>query len=181
MKRTSQALLLVPLALLAVSCANFSVKRLKPGQATLDTHGAVTRSGPEEGVRFYRPWPYVLIRKEGKDGSMPSFSAQVLMLPDPEQEYVITWKPGFGSVKPSFQLTDGWNLTGVSSEVTAGTAPMLGSLASLITAAAADFVVKDEADLKPGLYKMVWDSGTKMWKVQKDRIAIPFPLVEPKP
>src|SRR4051812_24904580 len=98
------ALLIMTVSSIGNSCANVTVRRLKENEITpipLDngapSHTAGEQS-PSEGVRFWRTHPYVVISKnpppakaattDGHDNSTPvpapSYSAQIIQLPDPE-------------------------------------------------------------------------------------------------
>ena len=172
-------LALISLASLCAGCAGLTVKRAEDG---------------DEGVRFRRPKPYlVLTRGEvepsdgqekkggGKEapavdasakasGGEPTpvkLTAKIVMLPDPDpaQEYVIDWNNGwFGSVSPKFTLTDGWNLTGMDSSVEAGGSAALTSLAEVV-GSIADFAAAPGTPTPPGIYPLELDPGTKQWRL----------------
>lgn len=137
---------IVLVALVFTSCANITVRQLTPEKPY------------DEGVRFYRPWPYLSVSQEQDANKNPILKAQVIMLPDasPEGEYVVEWKSGwFGTVNPNFNLADGWNMTGFNSKVETNAAALvtsLGSFAGAIGLASTDGS-KHEA-IGPGLYRM---------------------------
>jgi hypothetical protein len=133
------------LALLCAGCASVSVRRLDKGDA-----------GYDEGVRFYRPWPYLSITKEVGANNAKTLKAEIVMLPDadPSNEYVVQWSAGwFGTTNPNVTLSEGWNLTGFNSKVEAGTSALLTSLAGVATSIK-DVRTTGEPELVPGLYRM---------------------------
>lgn len=62
----------------------------------------------DNGIRFYRPKPYLLVTPADPTGRMVKL--EVLQLPDYSEEYSIHPK---GKKPPAVQLQDGWNLVGV--------------------------------------------------------------------
>jgi hypothetical protein len=154
------------LVLLTASCAEISVHKLKENGADYT-----------EGVRFYRPWPYLSVTKELDANKNPMFKTQFLMLPDadPTNEYVVEWKSGwFGTVNPNFNLTDGWNLVAFNGKVESGTPAVISSVASLATAVG--FSEREEDKLVPGLYRMertLLDPGPHGEKVYGWKPAMP--------
>ena len=75
----------------------------------------------KEGIRFYRPEPYlqVTITTTEKDGKVvdKKVESKILWLPNKKEEYVIKVKSGIGSVNAKIQLQDGWNFTGIDAAV----------------------------------------------------------------
>ena len=133
-------MLAVPLASAVTSCANVRVSRLRDPNAC------------EPGIRFYRPHPYVLVKVE-----TDKVTAQIVQLPDRDQEYLVDWNPGFGTVKPSLQLADGWNLTSFNSEIATGASGLADLLAAAGALAFADDGGPDEVKL--GLFRLEWVPG----------------------
>jgi hypothetical protein len=62
----------------------------------------------DNGIRYYRPKPYLLVTPADATGRMVKL--EVLQLPDYCEEYSIHPK---GKKPPAVQLKDGWNLVGV--------------------------------------------------------------------
>src|SRR2546427_620160 len=60
-----------------------------------------------EGLRFYRPWPYLWVTSAAGKGC----TTRVVWLPRTNQEYAIKTTGVLGSVTFKPVLTDGWNLT----------------------------------------------------------------------
>ncbi len=65
-------------------------------------------SPADNGIRYYRPKPYLLVTPADATGRMVKL--EVLQLPDYCEEYSIHPK---GKKPPAVQLKDGWNLVGV--------------------------------------------------------------------
>lgn len=65
-------------------------------------------SPDDNGIRFYRPKPYLLVTPADSTGRMVKL--EVLQLPDYCEEYSIHPR---GKKPPGVQLKDGWNLVGV--------------------------------------------------------------------
>ncbi|MHB1559288.1 MAG: hypothetical protein ACYC61_17700 [Isosphaeraceae bacterium] len=65
-------------------------------------------SPDDNGIRFYRPKPYLLVTPADPTGRMVKL--EVLQLPDYCEEYSIHPR---GKKPPGVQLKDGWNLVGV--------------------------------------------------------------------
>lgn len=115
----------------------------------------------KNGIRFYRPQPYILVSQTKDDkGSPTGNSISVVYLPDPTQEYVIRVDAGFGSVSMKPTLTDGWNLVGLDTTIDTKipeTITALVGAAKLGVAPGAKQVPGHDVEetIKPGLYKLV--------------------------
>lgn len=83
---------------------------------------------PAQGLRFNRPAPFLWVTTDEKGACVP----QVVWMPDPLQEYVITTSAGIGSVEFSPTLENGWNLNGFESDIESKTAENLTALSGLI-------------------------------------------------
>ena len=85
----------------------------------------ITSDNPyREGLRFYRPYPYLWVTKD-KDGNL---QGSILYLPNKNEEYVIRVKSGIGSVDAKFTLENGWNLTGLNEVRDSKTPEMITAL-----------------------------------------------------
>jgi hypothetical protein len=83
----------------------------------------------EEGIRYYRPKPYLLVTPTDKTtvvekttviepGTSPNaVQIKLQYLPDFTEEYAIQVDPGIGIVDVSIQLQDGWNLVGINEKL----------------------------------------------------------------
>lgn len=140
MKRTLLVCMLVPLAL---GCARLEIRQAKPS----DT----------EGLRFYRPWPYLWITVNEKGKCVPS----ITYLPNTSQEYLIIPHSGFGSMTLKASLRDGWNLISFDSAVDTKTSEVLNAVGGLLGKLAPAGKTKmeggQERTLSPGLYRFDFD------------------------
>lgn len=92
------ALLMLGARALSVSCASTQIKRVSPG-------------GDEEGIRFYKPVPYLLVtaaqtREEGSASGI-NYTAKVVWLPDYSDVYAIKPIGRLGSADLTVTLQDG--------------------------------------------------------------------------
>ncbi len=104
--------LLVCVSLLS-SCAGYKV---------LPAETDAIKASAQEGLRFYRPQPYLIISASAEapataSGKAPAGQAevgltyQIVYLPDYTKGYVLQRKGGLGTVDASAKLTSGWMLT----------------------------------------------------------------------
>ena len=84
--------LLTVLIFLMVSCASVEITRITP------------ENPYKEGIRFYRPYPYLLVTKD-KEGK--NLESKIIYLPNKNEEYAIKVKSGIGTVDTKFTLEDG--------------------------------------------------------------------------
>ena len=121
-----------------------------------------------EGIRFYRPAPYLVI-SAGSNGSKQSsangkiatsnmLQFTVVWMPDLSQEYIIRAKPGLGSVAFNPTLENGWNLTGLNASADSKTAELLTALAGFMPKALTGAGGPGAAQLKPGMYRFLFQT-----------------------
>jgi hypothetical protein len=109
-----------------------------------------------EGLRYYRPWPYLMV-SETKDGEGLEF--KIVYLPDLSQEYAVQVRAGFGTVDFKPTLENGWNLVAVDAKVDSRTKEVMEAAAGLIGAGAklaAGSRARDSG-LRPGIYRFIVD------------------------
>jgi hypothetical protein len=117
----------------------------------------VTPQNPyEEGLRFYRPHPYLWVTKDKSGGLQGS----IIWLPDKSQEYVATAKSGLGSAESRLTLEDGWNLTGFSESRESPTAAMITALTGSLQDITKVLPAANREELRPGLYVFTFDDKT---------------------
>jgi hypothetical protein len=137
---------LLPLAL-SLACSHVSITRLSPEHPY------------ESGLRFHRPWPYLLVTADRNDVAQ----AQILYLPDLSEEYVIEPKVRLGSVDVKVTLADGWQLTSLGASADPQIAETLDAVSGLIGAASklgvAPSATPSTFPLAPGLYRLVYAGG----------------------
>ena len=100
----------------------------------------------ENGVRYYRPKPYLLVQAapqqvtENKVVSQhytgEAVSIRLEYLPDFSEEYAIDVRPGLGSAEVSVELDDGWNLTSINQTLDSNFDDNVAAIAELASAAA---------------------------------------------
>ncbi|WFU01950.1 hypothetical protein QA648_17900 [Rhizobium sp. CB3171] len=117
--RALLSLMLIPL--LATSCAGVQVKRVT--------------SRDQSGIRYWRPAPYLAL-VETKTDKTVTCDVKSFYLPDKTEEYAITISAGMGAVKATPTLTDGWNLTSLSTDVDSKTNENITAIKGLLKEAA---------------------------------------------
>jgi hypothetical protein len=133
----------------AVGCSSVTIKKVAKGDTTT------------EGLRFYRPAPYLVVTKDtAKDTSL---TYKIIYLPDKSEEYTIQTNAGIGTVENTYTLTDGWELTNYTdkrdtkiTEAVTGAAGMVTALATLKS------VHEDDKTLQaitPGIYALEFDEN----------------------
>ncbi len=122
-----------------------------------------------EGLRFYRPWPHLLVTVDG-DGKC---AASITYLPDLSSQFVIIPHAGLGSVTLNPTLENGWNLTGLNSTVDTKFADNLNAVTGFIGKVAgaasgakpSSITGKEESevegDIRPGLYRLNAEPAVK--------------------
>ena len=137
----AKKLLLWALMLLMLGCARLEIRK--------------ATSSDTEGLRFYRPWPYLWITVNDKGQCIPS----ITYLPDLNQEYLIVPHPGFGLVTMKPTLQNGWNLTAIDATVDSKAADVLNGIGGILGKIAPGGMVrltKSGKTLGPGLYRFVY-------------------------
>lgn len=120
----------------------------------------VTAEKPYDGgVRFYRPWPYLLVTVDKNE----AVQAQVIYLPDLSQEYTVAPIVRLGSVEMDASFADGWQLTKLGASADPEVAETLDAVAGLMSAGGAVAVAPSGQGpafpLAPGLYRLVYSGG----------------------
>ena len=82
----------------------------------------------KEGLRFYRPHPYLWVTKDDK-GFLQS---TIIWLPNMKEEYAIKVKGGIGTVDLKCTLENGWNLTEFGETLDSKTPEMIAALTGFI-------------------------------------------------
>lgn len=118
-----------------------------------------------EGIRFYRPHPYLLVT-EKLTGQGQTLEGSIVYLPQKNEEYVIEVQPGIGRVDAKFKLEHGWRLTDFG-EVRDSKAPELIEAFSDLLPGVGDIFVRSiapekqelENRLTPGLWRFEFDQS----------------------
>jgi hypothetical protein len=150
--------LAIGVVFLAVGCSSIKV---------------IQNPGPkDEGLRFYRPWPYLLVEQDEKGGVKPS----IIYLPKMDEAYAIQVKSRLGKVDAKFSLDDGWKLKEYDdsrdTEIPQLISAVTGSIKDLATTAttlaqkaaapgtkAMEAVPAKPFPLPPGLYAFTFEDG----------------------
>ena len=125
--------------------------------------------GPETGIKFYAPKPYVLVGRVG--GSNKPVEVSIVYLPDLSQPYYAKARSGWGSSNLTMKLSDG-ALTECGQQVDSKGPETLSGIASLATALRARSTnLAPNAALEFSLYEI---DTTKSPAVLKE-VTIPQP------
>jgi hypothetical protein len=141
-------------------CASVTVKKVPAGDL-----------GNLEGIRFYRPTPYLLISdasndsgdsarasEKGPNASANKVQFSIVWMPDLSQEYIIQAKPGLGSVSFNPTLENGWNLTGLNATADSKAAELLTALAGFIPKTLMGATSSRAPAGKPGMYRLLFQT-----------------------
>ncbi len=118
----------------------------------------ITKDNPyKEGIRFYRPYPYLLITKAKQPENL---ECKIVYLPNMSEEYVVRVKPGLGSADAKLTLQDGWSLTQFGETRESNSAEMITALTSSLPGLKEFLKMTQEEELSPGLYAFAFDEKT---------------------
>jgi len=131
------------LAVLVSGCATVEVTK-------------VTDATYKDGLRFYRPDPYLLVTAD-KDGNLQT---SVIFLPNKAEEYVLRSHSGVGVAEVSATLEGGWNLTQLGTKVDTKVPETITALTGTLQAAGGIAALRTSLPLKPGLYRIKFDPTT---------------------
>jgi hypothetical protein len=120
------------------------------GCAGVEISKITSENDKTKGVRFYRPWPYLMVTKNNGNTE-----CKIVYLPKTNEEYAIGVKSGLGSVKTSFELIDGWQLTKFGDERDS----KIPETINAITNAAKEAVAAQRSPVEEGLYRMTFKDG----------------------
>jgi hypothetical protein len=110
-----------------------------------------------EGIRFYRPYPYLLVTK-AKEGE--NLECKIVYLPNTNENYAINIKSGIGTAETKFTLENGWNLTGYGETRDSKTVEMITALTGSLKDLTGMYKMTSEEELRPGLYVFIFDDRT---------------------
>ena len=105
------------------------------------TPRVIVRQSPtadDEGIRYYRPKPYLLISALQKDTvASPDYVSITLdYLPDFSEEYSINVRPGLGIAEVNVGLEDGWNLVSLNQKLDSQTDENIKATSELLKSVA---------------------------------------------
>jgi hypothetical protein len=156
---TKPCLLIISLSFVT-ACAEVEIRPLKPDERFDGSKQVQTdKYYKTEGVRFFRPYPYLWITASEKGACEMS----ITYLPKFDEEYVITPEAGIGSVMMAAQLTNGWSLTTISATADSKAHEMVTAIGNLTgniaKAAAGQPSIVAGKEFGPGLYRLVFKNG----------------------
>jgi hypothetical protein len=125
---------------------------------------AIVKTNPkkenEEGLRFYRPHPYLWVTKDDEE----ALQSTIIWLPNKKEEYAIKVKGGIGTVDLKCTLENGWNLTEFGETLDSKTPEMItaltGSIEGIKSGALLRDVEKEVEEFKAGLYMFIFNDKT---------------------
>ena len=138
-----QRIIILMLAVAMVGCS--AVKITKVSDSTYS-----------DGLRFYRPDPYLLVTLDKEKNVQTS----IISLPNKNEEYVIKPKVRLGTVEVSATLEGGWNLTQLGTKVDTKIPETITALTGILQAAGGIAALRTSLPLEPGLYRIEFDKTT---------------------
>ncbi len=109
-----------------------------------------------EGVRFYAPYPYLLVSQSKDDG----LQATIVYLPKMNEPYLVSVSAGLGSVDAKLTLENGWNLTQFGATADSKSDALITAMSGLLTAGAKSKLTTKPQELVPGLYAIQFNDKT---------------------
>lgn len=163
MKKCVSLVVVVLVLISLIGCGGVSIRK-------------ITKNNPdEEGLRFYRPAPYLVVTKDPAKGNVLKYAIEYL--PNMSEEYAIQTKAGIGTVDNKYVLTNGWNLTDYNDKRDSKATDWLTSLAGLVEkttglvaqtkgvnleVSAEELTGKKDGTQEvtvPGLYSLIYDAN----------------------
>ena len=139
---------LMVLIFLLASCAGVKITK-------------ITSENPyKEGIRYYRPHPYLWITKDEHG----NYQGSIIWLPNKNEEYAIQVKSGIGTVETNFTLESGWNLTTFGETRDSKSVEMISALTGSLKDLKGIFEEAIREELYPGLYLFIFDNETGLIK-----------------
>jgi hypothetical protein len=111
-----------------------------------------------EGIRFYRPQPYLWVTQD----TSGNLQASIIWLPNMNEEYTIRVRSGIGSTNTQFTLENGWNLTQFGENRDSKSVEMIGAPTGLLETLKRPAVKGKREELSPGLYVLIFNDTTGM-------------------
>lgn len=143
---------ILTVAVLAGACARVEITKLTDARTY------------SEGIRFYRPAPYLVASQE-KDGC----KHEIVYLPDPDEEYVIRVLSGIGAVDAKATLENGWNLTALGEARDSKVPETITAVGGLLTAFKPKALLPGEkpVECRPGIFKLTYDKLNHAWDIPR--------------
>ncbi|MBN2588933.1 MAG: hypothetical protein JXA96_03650 [Sedimentisphaerales bacterium] len=141
--------LIAIMSLVLTGCAGVTVTKITP-----------KNDKSAKGIRYYRPWPYLLVSQDVNDAS--SLNITTVYLPNIKENYAINTKSGLGKLDATITLEDGWKLTQYSDKTDTKipeTIQAIGTVSTDTIKAILEVITKRNGSEKeaipliPGLYR----------------------------
>ncbi|MBN1972021.1 MAG: membrane lipoprotein lipid attachment site-containing protein [Sedimentisphaerales bacterium] len=145
--------LIITISFLLTGCAGVEVTKITPGN-----------DKSAKGIRYYRPWPYLLVAQDVNDPS--SLQLKTVYLPNIKENYAVNAKSGIGALDAAITLEDGWKLTQYADKTDTKipeTIQAIGSISADTINAILEVITKrngsekEPIPLTPGLYRFEFD------------------------
>jgi len=153
-----------------MGCASVKVEPVQPGANA-------------DGLRFFRPAPYLLVAtteagQSGKPGQANrKVTYQLIWLPDYSKEYRIHHTGFIGSASLKVKLDSGWQLTELGIDRDTKAPDMVKEGTGLAKALGVAASAKNGEELGPGLYRLQYGADGNVESLEKVRVV---PLRERK-
>lgn len=140
---------LIVAASFTAACAHVDVHRVS----------AQDRDNPSlKGVRYYEPWPYLLVTQQDTDKG-PVYSSSIVYLPCRAREFVADVRPGWGTAEGTVELKDGWMLSSLGSKLDSKGPETITAVTGLLGALTGGTKAAAGPQLAPGLYRIEFDEN----------------------
>lgn len=118
--------------------------------------------GTEEGIRFYRPHPYLLVTYEANATNKLKPVCSIVWLPNMKDEYTIKVTPGIGAIETGFTLQNGWNLTQFGNKTDSKVPETLNAISGILDKIKPGVLEAafEPKEIRPGLYRFEFDATT---------------------
>lgn len=162
--------LIAMMSLVLTGCAGVTVTKITP-----------KNDKSAKGVRYYRPWPYLLVAQDPNNAA--ALTLTTVYLPNVKENYAINAQSGIGKLDAAITLEDGWKLTNYSDKTDTKipeTIQAIGSVSADAIKAILETVTKvtggekEQIPLAPGLYRFVFNEEG----VVTNFVYVPFVVKE---
>lgn len=162
--------LITIISLLLTGCAGVTVTKITP-----------KNDNSAKGIRYYRPWPYLLVSQDPNDAT--SLQLTTVYLPNIKENYAVNSQSGLGKLDATITLEDGWKLTQYSDKTDTKipeTIQAIGSVSADTIKAILDVITmrngteKEAIPLIPGLYRLEFNNDGAV----TDFVYVPFVVKE---
>jgi hypothetical protein len=155
-------MLLVGTAILVSGCATVRIKKIT--------------SSDQDGLRFYRPDPYILVSADSVGGEKTRLKTEVIWLPNYSEAYAIEPIGRIGKADLTVTLANGWNLTGLTLNRDTKAPETIEKLLAGIGGIAGITGLMDSAELSktrfsPRLYKLVYSSSGQIVALEEIKLT----------